>query len=140
MRRPIVPKRFRNQRGQSLLETAIMIVVVFTVVFWIFELGWLMYTWTVMADAANEGVRYAVVHSGGDVGNAKARVVTFAQTSLHNVSALNTGGVSVTFPDGNATPPNRVRVTVTYTYVPWLNNFITAPTLRTYAEGRMIVQ
>jgi Flp pilus assembly protein TadG len=128
--------RSRLQRGQSLLETAMMIVVIFTVVFWIFELGWLMYTYAVMADAANEGVRYAIVHSGGDSGGTQARVKTFAGTSLHNVNALST---SVTFPDGSATPPNRVRVAVTYTYIPWLSQFITTPTIHTYAEGRMIV-
>jgi len=128
--------RARLQRGQSLLETAMMIVVIFTVVFWIFELGWLMYTYAVMADAANEGVRYAIVHSGGDVAGAQARVKTFAGTSLHNVNALST---SVTFPDGSAAPPNRVRVAVTYTYIPWLSQFITTPTMHTYAEGRMIV-
>jgi len=128
--------RARLQRGQSLLETAMMIVVIFTVVFWIFELGWLMYTYAVMADAANEGVRYAIVHSGGDSGGTQARVKTFAGTSLHNVNALST---SVTFPDGSAAPPNRVRVAVTYTYIPWLSQFITTPTMHTYAEGRMIV-
>ncbi|HZE82569.1 MAG TPA: TadE family protein [Candidatus Polarisedimenticolia bacterium] len=128
--------RSRLQRGQSLLETAMMIVVIFTVVFWIFELGWLMYTYAVMADAANEGVRYAIVHSGGDSGGTQARVKTFAGTSLHNVNALST---SVTFPDGSAAPPNRVRVAVTYTYIPWLSQFITTPTMHTYAEGRMIV-
>lgn len=114
-----------------------MIVVIFTVVFWIFELGWLMYSYAVMADAANEGVRYAIVHSGGDVAGAQSRVTTFARTSLHDVSAIST---SVTFPDGSAAPPNRVRVTVTYTYVPWLNKFISTPTMHTYSEGRMIVQ
>lgn len=113
-----------------------MIVVIFTVVFWVFELGWLMYTYSVMADAANEGVRYAVVHSGGDSSGAQTRVATFAATSLHDVSALST---TVTFPDGNASPPNRVRVTVSYTYVPWLKGFINTPTMSTYAEGRMIV-
>jgi Flp pilus assembly protein TadG len=127
--------RSRRQRGQSLLETAMMIVVVFMVVFWIFELGWLMYTYAVMADAANEGVRYAVVRSGGDAAGTQSTVATFARTSLHDVSAIST---SVTFPDGSAEPPNRVRVSVTYTYVPWLNNFITTPTMTTYAEGRMI--
>src|SRR5436309_10832266 len=92
--------RLRSQRGQSLLETAMMIVVIFTVVFWIFELGWLMFTYTVMADAANEGVRYAVVHSGGDVSGTQARVLTFARTSLHDVSSMP--APNVTFPDGNA--------------------------------------
>ena len=130
------PTRSRRQRGQSLLETAMMIVVVFMVVFWIFELGWLMYTYTVMADAANEGVRYAIVHSGGDAAGTQGKVTTFARTSLHNVSAIST---SVTFPDGSAQPPNRVRVTVTYTYVPWLSQYISTPTMKTYSEGRMIV-
>jgi Flp pilus assembly protein TadG len=136
MYRPL-QTRLKRQRGQSLLETAMMIVVIFTVVFWIFELGWLMYTYSVMADAANEGVRYAIVRSGGDVSGTQARVVSFARTSLHDVSALPPP--SVTFPDGNATPPNRVRVTVSYTYVPWLKQFINTPTMTTYAEGRMIV-
>ena len=113
-----------------------MIVVIFTVVFWIFELGWVMYTYAVMADAANEGVRYAIVHSGGDTTGTQSQVATFARTSLHDVSALST---SVTFPDGSSAPPNRVRVTVTYTYVPWLSKFINTPTIRTYSEGRMVV-
>jgi Flp pilus assembly protein TadG len=135
MYRPL-QTRFRRQRGQSLLETAMMIVVIFTVVFWIFELGWMMYTYSVMADAANEGVRHAIVRSGGDAVGTKAVVTTFAQTSLHDVRAIST---SVTFPDGSAAPPNHVVVTVTYTYVPWLKQFINTPTMSTYAEGRMIV-
>ena len=129
--------RFRNQRGQSLLETAMMIVVIFTVIFWIFELSWLMYTYNVMADAANEGVRYAIVHSGGDAAGTVATVKTFAQTSLHDIKNIS---VSVSFPDGSAAPPNTVTVTVTYTYVPWLSKYISTPTMHTYAEGKMVVQ
>src|SRR5216684_2237503 len=135
--RPGTQTRWRRQRGQSLLETALMIVVIFTVVFWIFELGWLMYTYSVLADAVNEGVRYAIVHSGGDPADTQAKVKTFAAASLHNVSAIS---VSVTPPDGSYAPPNRVRVTVTYTYSPWPPKFITAPTMKTYAEGRMVAQ
>jgi Flp pilus assembly protein TadG len=126
-------KRLRNQRGQSLLETAMMIVVIFTVVFWVFEVAWLMYTYTVMADAANEGVRYAIVHSGDSAGTT-ARVKSFAATSLHDTSAIS---VSVTFPTGS-TPPNPVLVSVTYTYVPWLKGVISTPTMTTYAKGMMV--
>jgi Flp pilus assembly protein TadG len=115
-----------------------MFVVIFAVVFWVFEVGWLMYTYTVMADAANEGVRHAIVHSGGDSSGAQTTVKNFAHTSLHDISAIS---VSVTFPDGSAAPPNRVVVTVTYTYVPWLKHYISnIPTMKTYAEGRMVVQ
>src|ERR1700732_2142568 len=97
--------RWLRQRGQSLLETAMMIVVMFTVVFWVFEVGWFMYTYTVLADAANEGVRYAIVHTAGsgclsNTGGTQTTVANFAALSLHNVSALTT---SVTFPDGSCT-------------------------------------
>lgn len=127
-----------RERGQSTLETAVMIVVIFGIVFWVFEIGWLMYTYSVMADAANEGVRYAIVHSGGDATGTSNRVKTFAATSLHNVSAIS---VAVSDPDGSYTPPNRVRVQVTYTYVPWLSNFMSSPpSMSTYSEGRMVVQ
>jgi Flp pilus assembly protein TadG len=129
--------RWREQDGQSLLETALMIPLIFTVVFWVFELSWLMFTFVVLANAANEGVRYSIVHSGGDATGAQTTVEAFAATALHDISAMST---SVTFPDGNATPPNRVRVTVTYTYVPYLSNFINTPTVHAYAEGRMVVQ
>src|SRR5439155_15503568 len=104
---------WRDSRGQSLLETALMTAIIFAVVFWVFELGWLMYTYSVLADAAYEGVRHAAVRSGGDATGTQSTVKTFAAASLHNVSAM---AVSVTFPDGDATPPNRVRVAVTYTY------------------------
>jgi len=114
-----------------------LIVIIFTVVFWIFELSELMYTYSVLADAANEGVRYSIVHSGGDVGGTRSKVATFASISIHNVSKMTT---SVTFPDGSSVPPNRVRVAVTYAYIPYLSNFITAPTMKAYAEGRMVVQ
>ena len=126
--------RLHGQKGQSLLETAMMIVVIFTIVFWVFELGWLMYTYTVMADAANEGVRYAVVRSGDNTSAVQSYVTTFAQTSLHDVSGIT---VSVSYPNGTA-PPNTVTVTVTYTYVPWLSGYISTPTMQTFAEGKMI--
>jgi len=112
-----------------------MVVVIFTAVLSVFELSWLMYTYSVLADAANEGVRYAIVHSGGDPAGTQAKVKTFAGASMHDVNAIST---SVTFPDNSSAPPNRVQVTVTYTYIPFLPRFITAPTMHSFAEGRMV--
>ena len=114
-----------------------MIVVIFTLVFWIFEIGWLMYTYSVLADAANEGVRYAIVHSGGDPAGTQAKVKTVASASMHDITGIST---SVSFPDGSATPPNRVQVTITYPYVPYLPETIPSPTMHSYAEGRMVAQ
>ena len=130
-------RRWRAQRGQAMIETGLMIIIMAMVSFFIFELGELLYTYSVMANAANEGVRYAIVQSGaGDAnGTTKARVKNFATTSMHDVSAIT---VTVSAPDGSYTPPNRVRVTLSYVYVPYLPKFMNSPTMTTYAEGRMV--
>jgi Flp pilus assembly protein TadG len=122
-----------------MVETALTLIVIFILVFWIFEISLAMYTYVVLGDAAQEGVRYAIVKSDVAVNDAAviARVQRFAQLSLHNTSAMT---VTVELPDGSATPPNRVLVRVTYTFIPYFNNLIgTAPVMRTYAEGRMVV-
>src|SRR5262245_41427707 len=112
------PIRCRGERGQSLIETALMILVIFTVIFWIFEVCQLMYTYTVITDAAHEGVRYAVVRNGivANDANVTAQVTKFAKMSMHNVNAMT---VVVELPDGAAVAPNRVRVKITYAYVPY---------------------
>ena len=132
------PSRGRGQRGQSAIETALMMVLIITVIFTIFEICELMYTYSVIADAANEGVRYAIVHSGGDVSGTRNQVLKFAKLSMHDVSAMTT---TVSFPDGAATPPSRVRVTVSYSYIPYIHSFMrNPPSMNAYSEGRMVVQ
>lgn len=131
-------ERWRGQRGQSLLETAMMFVVIFTLLFWVLEVGYFTYTYSVLADAANEGVRHAIVYSGGDSAGTQTVVSNYVATSPQNISSSIT--TAVTFPDGSATPPNRVRVTVTYSYAPFISIFFTTTTMKTYAEGRMVVQ
>jgi len=121
-----------------MLETAMMMVVIFTLLFWVIEVGYFTYTYSVLANAADEGVRYSIVHSGGDSAGTQTVVKNYVNTSPQNLS--NSISVSVTFPDGSAVPPNHVDVTVTYTYAPFLSTFFTTTTMKTYAEGRMVVQ
>lgn len=137
-------RRRKNDRngdgGQSLVETALMLLVIFMVVFWIVEMCGVMYTYATIANAAEEGVRYGMTSSAVVANDSRiiTRVKNFAATSMHDVSAIS---VAVALPDGSSTPPNRVKVTVSYTYVPWLSNVITNPlVMSAYAEGRMVVQ
>jgi Flp pilus assembly protein TadG len=127
-----------RESGQSLVETALMIIVIFTVIFSIFEICQLMYTYTVLADAANEGVRYAVVRTGivTNDPNVQEHVRTFARLSMHNVTAMT---VNVTLPDTTSAPTKRVQVSVSYSYIPFIQSFMrNPPTLHAFAEGRMI--
>lgn len=136
----------RKEQGQANVEFALSIMAVLLVVFFSWELLMAMYTMSVLADAAKEGVRYAIVH-GSDNGNCSGpgctdasatnvkNVVTgFAQTSLHDVSAIS---VTVTYPDNSSTPPSRVVVVVAYTFVPYINVGF-SPTLTTQAQGRIV--
>jgi Flp pilus assembly protein TadG len=125
----------KEERGAVLVEFAISILLVLTILFSALELCSAVYTYTVLADAANEGVRYAIVHSS-DTSGAVSKVKTYAAYSMHNVSAIQ---VSVTYPDGSSVPPNRVAVAVTYQYVPYVGNFMKKPpTMFAYAQGRLV--
>src|SRR5882724_8916929 len=112
-----------RERGQSLVETSMMVVVILTVVFSIFEICQLMYTYSVLANSANEGVRYAVVRSGivADDANVKDHVSKFAKMSMHNVNAMTD---DVLLPDGTAVAPHRVQVKISYTYIPYIGTFM----------------
>src|SRR5215470_17364286 len=122
-------KRLRNSRaGQAQVEFILTILFALVVVVSIVEMILLMYTYTVLADAAKEGVRYAIVH-GCSLAAANcsgtctpactdttgANVTTYARNylgaSLHDPTAMT---VNVSYPDSSSLPANRVRVTVSY--------------------------
>ncbi len=133
----------RDEIAQSLLETALSLWVTIAVVFWLFEFCMFTYTCNVLNSAAQQGVRYAIVHgtdssvcSGPDsactdnspYANVKAVVAAAAAASLHNTSAMT---VTVSYANGTAAPGNPVAVTLVYTYIPFvkLGGFANAVTL-----------
>jgi Flp pilus assembly protein TadG len=132
--------RIRSSRGAVQIEFALTIIVVIFVMFWMWELIMLTYTMNVLADAAKEGVRTAIVQ-GSIAGTCPTttvtnRVKTFAAMSLHNMSAMTVKVYSPGTP-GTCKVPNRVRVEVTYPFIPFINlpaNY----TLHAVAEGRIV--
>jgi Flp pilus assembly protein TadG len=123
----------RRQEGQATIETVVSLAVTFSLVFWLFELCMFACTCSVLNDAAQEGVRYAIIHgtdssicSGPDAScpdqspyaNVTAVVTNAASASLHNISAMTT---TVTYANSTAAIGNPVSVVVVYTYVPILN-------------------
>ena len=142
-------------------------------VFWvvmiiaILEMFMLLHTYNVLADAAKEGVRYAIVHGANNpqglappctagtcpdlLGPAAPAgtvpgynstygvVKTFAQMSLHDVSGMT---VTATYPDGTAATsnktPNRVQIVVSYPYQPFFGLGWPTITVNAAAEGRIM--
>ncbi|MGZ4870395.1 MAG: TadE/TadG family type IV pilus assembly protein [Candidatus Angelobacter sp.] len=146
-----LPGRER-ERGQSSIEFALSIIVVMFILACCWEVLMTVYTANVLGDAAKEGVRYAIVHganstqcSGPNAATPCAydpdklkvisRVTDYGHASLHDISAMS---VTVTYPDGTNDAPNRVVVTVTYTYLPYVNLSFFHPVLTTHAQGRIV--
>lgn len=134
-------KRFRmnnllkNETGSVFVEHSVAAAMFLTLVFSLLELCSAGYTYTVLADAANEGAHYAMLNSGDETGAINA-VKSYAGNSLHDMSNVN---ISVAYPDGASTPPNRIAINVSYQYVPYLNIVMSnPPTMHAFAEARMV--
>jgi Flp pilus assembly protein TadG len=139
-----------EESGSALLEFSLSVWMLLLMAFLIFEFCMMTYTYSVLGDAAREGVRYAIVHgtdnsscSGpstgcGDTGgsNVTAVVNSYAAVSFHNTSSMT---VTPSWPDGVSTPASRVVVTITYPYIPYLSlGIFSAPTMTIIAEGRIV--
>lgn len=139
-----------DERGSMLVEFSFSVWALFLVSFLIFEFCMMIYTYSVLANAAREGVRYAVVHgtdssscSGPSAGcgdttgnNVKAVVRGYAAVSFHDLQLMN---VAANWPDSAATPTSRVVVTISYPYLSYLNlPGFDSPTMQITAEGRVV--
>jgi Flp pilus assembly protein TadG len=144
----------RGWKGQAQVEFALTVVFVMILILGSLEMFVLIYTYSVLADAAKEGVRYAVVHGtgvgtancsgpgGGGVtctdataNNVITKVTNYTSYSFHDSSAMT---VTPTYQDGSSVPPNRVRVTVSYIYQPIFGLGWPTVTVNAAAEGRIV--
>ena len=142
--------RFREEQGSVLLEFSLSIWTIFLVTFLIFEFCMTVYTYSVLGNAAREGVRYAIVHGsdssacsgpGSGCADSVGANVTAVVNSYAGVSFHDTSGMTVTpsWPDGTSTPSSRVLVTITYPYVSYLAvPGFNPPTMHVTAEGRIV--
>ncbi len=133
-----------------LIEFSLSMWTLFLMTFLIFEFSMLIYTYSVLGNAAREGVRYAIAHgtdssmcSGPSSGcgdgtgaNVTNVVKSYAALSFHDMTNLT---VTPSWPDGTSTPSSRVIVTVSYPYVSYLSlpGFV-SPTMNITAEGRIV--
>jgi Flp pilus assembly protein TadG len=144
----------RGSKGQAQVEFALTVVFVMLLILGSLEMIVLIYTYSVLADAAKEGVRYAVVHGTG-VGaancsgpggggltctdaaatNVVTAVTNYTSASFHDSSAMT---ITPTYQDASSVAPNRVRVTVSYPYQPIFGLGWPTVTLNAAAEGRIV--
>jgi Flp pilus assembly protein TadG len=111
--RPEERGRPDGERGQGLLEFALVIAFLLLVLFGIIDFSRLFFGYATMSNGVREGARYAIVHPQDDAG-----IVAAAEAMMVVIGApVN---VAVTFPDPNddGSPGcrgSRCRVVVTAT-------------------------
>jgi len=139
-----VPDR---RSGQSLVEFSLMAVLTTLVLLFVVETCRMVLVYAAVANAAREGVRYAIVHgSTRATGSAQndasgpssnpAQVTTviddFAGTGPLTVSRLV---ISVSYPGSSNAPGQTVNVSVVYPYDPLITYFTGTLRLVSVAQG-----
>jgi Flp pilus assembly protein TadG len=90
-------KLLKNERGQAVLETAMVLPLILLVSVSIFEFGRAYQTWEVLTNAAREGARVAVL-PGTTVTDVQTRVVAYM-----NSGQLANGATATVVVDRNRT-------------------------------------
>jgi Flp pilus assembly protein TadG len=141
----------KRQAGQAAVEFLLSIMMLMIFVFFCFEMFMLVYSYNILADAAKEGVRHAIVSGSNspnpagptagtssdcttNVAPVKSVVTSYASLTFHDISAMT---VNVCYLDGNNIAPSRVQVTVRYPYVPYFVLPL-SPTIYAAAQGRIV--
>jgi hypothetical protein len=139
-----------DDQGSMLVEFSFSVWALFLVTFLIFEFCMMIYTYSVLGNAAREGIRYAIVH-GSDSALCSGPGSGCGDTAGSNVSAVVQGYAAISFhdlghmvvtpswPDAASTPLSRVVVTISYPYISYLNlPGFNSPSMQVTAEGRIV--
>jgi Flp pilus assembly protein TadG len=141
-----------------MIEFMLSVTFLTVLVLSIFELFGLLYTYNVIADAAKEGVRYAIVHgvsnsspsgpatqqtastppcttSSPNVSNVQTQVQNFAGLSLHDTSNMT---VNVCYLNGNNKLNSQVQVTIIYPFRAFFHLSWPSVTINANAAGRIV--
>jgi len=109
------PSRFQtNERGQGLVEFALVLVFLVVLIVSILEMSLFLYNYAVLTDAAKEGVRCAIVHCSKGANKA---VTDTLKISVHSTSGASVSVKNLDSESGDFSG-NRVQVNVSYTYNP----------------------
>ncbi|HWG47562.1 MAG TPA: TadE/TadG family type IV pilus assembly protein [Gemmataceae bacterium] len=111
-----------RRRGATVVETALVLLPLLTLLFGIFEYGRLLLDWNLLNNAAREGCRYALANNTNITINADVQGVVTSYMAGRNASFTNfTVTVSgthsgVSTPVNNLAPGDPITVTVSGKY------------------------
>src|ERR1022692_4089309 len=90
--RSCAPYYRRSERGQSIVETVLCMIILLTMLFGIIQAGLALYSYHFIAEAAREGTRYAIVR--GSACTSFASACPASATDIQNyVTGLGFPGI-----------------------------------------------
>ena len=134
----------RGDRGQALVEMALMLPVLVLLLVGVFDLGRAVWLSNSLATAVREGTRYGVVHGALSASPAGPGSATYtapdvdtAITSSVQRYAIGVPGLVVhaTWPDGDANRGSRVVVSASFPFTPILAQAFLGGALRVTIES-----
>jgi Flp pilus assembly protein TadG len=144
-----------SEHGSTLVETALTLGLLMTVVFGILEIGWALYSYHFISEAAREGTRYAIVR-GSSCAAAGSLCTDVSQADIRTYvknlgfPGINSGNMTVTavWPTTGAActpsvtpcnnPGNLVQVTVAYAF-PLSIPAVRASTINMSSTSEMVI-
>lgn len=139
--------RRTGRSGQNLVEFSLVAFMTTITLLFVLEMGRMVLIYAAVANAAREGVRYAIVHGStrptgatqndaSGPGSNPAQVVTvvdnFAGIAPLTISRLV---VSITYPGSSNAPGKSVNVSVVYPYDPFTTYFPSTLRLGSASQG-----
>lgn len=138
------PVRRADERGQALVEFALILPVVLLLILGLFDVARAVEEENTLAFAAREATRYAIVHGSG-AASPIAYCSSCTNSTITDVVEQNAIGVpnisaTVGFPDGNNDRGSRVSVDATAPFVPLPSQYLLNGALSiTLRGGSMLV-
>ncbi len=138
----------RRERGSGLPETAVVMMILTSLIFGIFEFGRAMYTYAFVAQIARQGARWAMVRGSQctllDHCNAQSSdVQTYVRSLSEGATNPNNINVTTTWPScppglsGNA-PGCTVSVNVSYSF-PFIAPFVQKVAINMSSTSQMVI-
>lgn len=103
----LIRKKEKGERGQSLVEFALVVPLFLLLVFAIVDFGMGFYSWITVTNAAREGARIGAVH---------ANSATITQRVKDTSGSLNNSNLTITVTNAQGASGGEVAVTATYKY------------------------
>ena len=133
-------RRRSSERGQALVEFALVGIIFFMFLFGLMEGTRAVWQYNTVAHAAREGTRYAIVHgSESSDPSGPASTVDIQDAVLDAAPNLSSGDVTVDvdYVDGSNDPGDKVEVEVRFDFSPMF--FSVMPSLTMHSTSTMTI-